>query len=363
MPAVRQRRSRRRGGGDRGGGGRGLAGRGGRRCRRGAPEDPGASRRFWFEHATGAGKTVAAVGFLGPPARAGDPDSHPPPEPRRPVHRRDLRRGSRTASRRRPRRNRPSWPGHRRDLPVVRPQRGTDLRRLLDRGLRRGQHQLGKKTSGCIRNWPGPVFIGMTATGALIARRVADLFPPRPRRFDLAQAARRGGSPLRCVRIPPGPGSGRSRRCRCARARWIRTSTREELAKLSTRRLPASRSRSLPGALPPGPKRRLHGGVKHANNVARRSRTPGSTPRRLGETPKRESSPRSSPASSAARSTSSARCLPRLEAELPGDDLHAPRGQPPRAGSTSSGSAGSRGEIPARSATWYSSDQRRDHDE
>ncbi len=29
-----------------------------------APEDPGAARRFWFEHATGAGKTVAAVGFV-----------------------------------------------------------------------------------------------------------------------------------------------------------------------------------------------------------------------------------------------------------------------------------------------------------
>ena len=28
-----------------------------------ALEDPGASRRFWFEHATGAGKTVAALGF------------------------------------------------------------------------------------------------------------------------------------------------------------------------------------------------------------------------------------------------------------------------------------------------------------
>ena len=27
-------------------------------------EDPGASRRFWFEHATGAGKTVAALGFV-----------------------------------------------------------------------------------------------------------------------------------------------------------------------------------------------------------------------------------------------------------------------------------------------------------
>ena len=27
-----------------------------------APEDPNASKRFWFEHATGAGKTVAALG-------------------------------------------------------------------------------------------------------------------------------------------------------------------------------------------------------------------------------------------------------------------------------------------------------------
>ena len=30
----------------------------------GAADDPGAGRRFWFEHATGAGKTVAAVGFV-----------------------------------------------------------------------------------------------------------------------------------------------------------------------------------------------------------------------------------------------------------------------------------------------------------
>ena len=29
-----------------------------------AVEDPGAARRFWFEHATGAGKTVAAMGFV-----------------------------------------------------------------------------------------------------------------------------------------------------------------------------------------------------------------------------------------------------------------------------------------------------------
>src|SRR5919202_327631 len=46
----------------------------------------------------------------------------------------------------------------------------------------------------------------MTATGALIARHVADLFPTQTSRFDLAQAARRGViAPLRCVRIPPGP--------------------------------------------------------------------------------------------------------------------------------------------------------------
>ena len=28
------------------------------------PEDPNAARRFWFEHATGSGKTVAALGFV-----------------------------------------------------------------------------------------------------------------------------------------------------------------------------------------------------------------------------------------------------------------------------------------------------------
>ena len=33
-------------------------------------EDPGASRRLWFERATGAGKTVAGVGFAEPPAQA-----------------------------------------------------------------------------------------------------------------------------------------------------------------------------------------------------------------------------------------------------------------------------------------------------
>ena len=66
---------------------------------------------------------------------------------------------------------------------------------------------LGEKTSAAIRRWREPVFVGMTATGALIARHVTDLFPTQTSRFDLAQAARRGViAPLRCIRIPPGPG-------------------------------------------------------------------------------------------------------------------------------------------------------------
>ena len=74
---------------------------------------------------------------------------------------------------------------------------------------------LGEKTSAAIREWTGPIFIGMTATGALIARHVTDLFPTQTSRFDLAQAARRGViAPLRCVRISPAWACARSRRCR-----------------------------------------------------------------------------------------------------------------------------------------------------
>src|SRR5207244_10281858 len=66
---------------------------------------------------------------------------------------------------------------------------------------------LGEKTSHAIRHWTGPIFIGITATGALIARHVTDLFPTQTSRFDHAQAARRGVSaPLRSIRIPPAAG-------------------------------------------------------------------------------------------------------------------------------------------------------------
>ena len=110
-----------------------------------ALEDPGADRRFWFEHATGAGKTVAALGFVEASRTGGVLIL---------THRRNLvdqfngelrdrgykkriaapllQRQGRAAGRR---------PGHRRDLPVVRAQRRQDLRRLHDRHLRRGPHR------------------------------------------------------------------------------------------------------------------------------------------------------------------------------------------------------------------------------
>ncbi len=173
------------------------------------PEDPNAAKRFWFEHATGAGKTVAALGFVEASQTGGVLIL---------THRRNLV---------------DQFHGELRD-------RGYSKR--ISRPLLAGEDStkgpvtvetyqwfvrnagkissaytivicdeahtaLGEKTSGAIRAWTGPIFIGMTATGALIARHVTDLFPTQTSRFDLAQAARRGViSPLRCIRISPGTG-------------------------------------------------------------------------------------------------------------------------------------------------------------
>ena len=102
------------------------------------PEDPNAAKRFWFEHATGAGKTVAALGFVEGSQTGGILILTHRQEPRGTVQRRaaparlraeDLAaavcgRGS------------GEWPGDGGDLPVVRAQRGAHLKRLHDRDLR-----------------------------------------------------------------------------------------------------------------------------------------------------------------------------------------------------------------------------------
>ncbi len=108
------------------------------------PEDPNAAKRFWFEHATGAGKTVAALGFVEASQTGGVLIL---------THRRNLvdqfngelrdrgytKRISETAA---TGRGLLARARHGRDLPVVRAQRGQDLERLHDRDLRRGAHRL-----------------------------------------------------------------------------------------------------------------------------------------------------------------------------------------------------------------------------
>jgi ribonuclease E len=150
---------------------------------------------------------------------------------------------------------------------------------------------LGEKTSACIRAWQGPVYIGMTATGALIARHVADLFPTQTSRFDLAQAARRGViSPLRCIRIPPGPGVRTIAKVPLRKGEVDQDFDQEELAKLLDQQpfnvavadLYRSRFRRVPGVI-------YTAGVRHAHHVAEAMQEAGLDARAVsGETPKRE---------------------------------------------------------------------------
>ncbi len=258
-----------------------------------APEDPGASRRFWFEHATGAGKTVAAVGFIEASRTGGILIL---------THRRNLvdqfigeisDRGY--AERLSPAlldgADHPYGPVTVETYQwfVRNAARISDAYSIVV--CDEAHTALGEKTSACIRRWPGPVFIGMTATGALIARHVADLFPTQTSRFDLAQAARRGViAPLRCVRIPPGPGVRTIAKVPLRKGEVDQDFDQEELAKLLDQTpfnvaiadLYRSRFRRVPGVV-------YTAGVKHANNVAKAFQDAGINARAVsGETPKRE---------------------------------------------------------------------------
>jgi ribonuclease E len=150
---------------------------------------------------------------------------------------------------------------------------------------------LGEKTSAAIRSWAGPVFVGMTATGALIARHVTDLFPTQTSRFDLAQAARRGViAPLRCIRIPPGPGVRTIAKVPLRRGEVDTEFDQEMLAELLDQTpfnlaiadLYKTRFNGVPGVV-------YAAGVKHAYNVAAAFREIGINAMGVsGETPKRE---------------------------------------------------------------------------
>jgi len=150
---------------------------------------------------------------------------------------------------------------------------------------------LGEKTSASIRQWQGPIYVGMTATGALIARHVTDLFPTQTSRFDLAQAARRGViAPLRCVRIPPGVGVRSISKVPLRKGEVDQDFDQEELAalldqtpfNLAIADLYKTRFKDLPGVV-------YTAGVRHAHNVAAAFKAQGIKGVAVsGETPKRE---------------------------------------------------------------------------
>jgi ribonuclease E len=257
------------------------------------PEDPSAAKRFWFEHATGAGKTVAALGFVEASRTGGTLIL---------THRRNLVDQFLGELRGRGYANRICEPllgdRDRADGPVTVETYQWFVRNAGSISdaytivvCDEAHTALGEKTSAAIRAWQGPVFIGMTATGALIARHVADLFPTQTSRFDLAQAARRGViAPLRCVRIPPGIQVRTLAKVPLRKGEVDQDFDQEELAALldqgpfnsAIADLYRVRFKHLPGIV-------YAAGVRHAYNVAKAFKAAGMKAEGVsGETPKRE---------------------------------------------------------------------------
>jgi ribonuclease E len=260
-----------------------------------AAEDPNATRRFWFEHATGAGKTVAALGFAEASRTGGVLIL---------THRRNLVDQFHGELKDRGYRKRIS-PALLKDStptkingPVTVETYQWFVRNAGNISdaytiviCDEAHTALGEKTSASIRNWAGPVFVGMTATGALIARHVTDLFPTQTSRFDLAQAARRGViAPLRDVRIPPGVGVRTIAKVPLRKGEVDQDFDQEELAALldqgpfnaAIADLYRVRFKDLPGVV-------YAAGVQHAYNVAKAFQDAGMKAKGVsGETPKRE---------------------------------------------------------------------------
>ena len=257
------------------------------------PEDPNAAKRFWFEHATGAGKTVAALGFVEASQTGGVLIL---------THRRNLVDQFLGELRDRGYKKRISRPLLKGEDSANGPvtvetyqwfvRNAGEISSAYTIVICDEAHTaLGEKTSAAIRNWTGPIFIGMTATGALIARHVTDLFPTQTSRFDLAAAARRGViAPLRCVRISPGVGVRTIAKVPLRRGEVDTEFDQDELAKLldqqpfnlAVANLYKTRFNGVPGVV-------YAAGVRHAYNLAEAFRAEGIKAQAVsGETPKRE---------------------------------------------------------------------------
>jgi ribonuclease E len=257
------------------------------------PEDPNAAKRFWFEHATGAGKTVAALGFVEASQTGGVLIL---------THRRNLVDQFNGELRDRGYSKRISKPLLKGEDAANGPVTVETYQWFVRNAGKissaytivicdEAHTALGEKTSAAIREWTGPIFIGMTATGALIARHVTDLFPTQTSRFDLAQAARRGViAPLRCVRISPGVGVRTIAKVPLRRGEVDTEFDQDELAKLldqqpfnlAVANLYKTRFNGVPGVV-------YAAGVRHAYNLAEAFRAEGIKAQGVsGETPKRE---------------------------------------------------------------------------
>ena len=261
----------------------------------GGVDDPNAGKRFWFEHATGAGKTVAAMGFVEASRTGGVLIL---------THRRNLvdQFNGELTTRGYGDRISPALLGSEHNLRADGPVTVETYQWFVRNAGRisavytvvicdEAHTALGEKTSAAIREWTGPIFVGMTATGALIARHVTDLFPTQTSRFDLAQAARRGViAPLRGIRIPPGVGVRSIAKVPLRKGEVDVEFDQELLAELldqapfnfAIANLYKTRFSGVPGVL-------YAAGVKHAYNVAEALRAEGIKARAVsGETPKRE---------------------------------------------------------------------------
>jgi hypothetical protein len=168
------------------------------------PADPNRSRRCWFEHATGSGKTRSAVALIDA-ARTG----------------RVLVLTSRSGlveqfereitshgygSRLRPLDN--SF--HPRSVCVTTYQMWNRQWDSFDSNwwslvlCDEVHNSLGPATSGAIKSFEDVAVVGMTATGELLESSVDELFPLQLSSFDLAKATELGVlSPLRVLRVPP----------------------------------------------------------------------------------------------------------------------------------------------------------------
>jgi superfamily II DNA or RNA helicase len=171
-------------------------------------KDPGAVRRYRFRHPTASGKTIAAAGFVEAARTLGVLIL---------THRRLLVSQFQRELREHGYADRIVDPILNGAEPLERNPITIQTYAWFARHvgeLSRSAYQLvicdeahtalGEKTSGAIRSFPEPVYIGMTATEQLIAKQVSDVFPASVDDLPLADAARRGLiAPLRNLRVPP----------------------------------------------------------------------------------------------------------------------------------------------------------------